>query len=331
MDNKQMMKAVICTRYGAPEVLQVQEVERPQPAVGEILIRIEAAAVTTAGLINRKGQPYFTRIFNGLRRPKKNILGMEFSGEVVAVDREVMEFQIGDQLFGLTGLRLGANGQFICLPQQAAITKKARNQNFAAAAAIIEGGLTALNFLKHKAKIQPGQKVLIYGASGSVGTASVQLAKYFGAHVTGVCSTANLEMVESLGADQVIDYTCQDFTRNGSSYDIIFDTVGKRSFPQCRNSLTPNGTYLAAAGLSTIFYMLWTAVFSRKKAILSTTYLRSTSILREDIKFLKDLIKAGAIKAVIDRSYPMEQAAQAHRYVETGRKRGNVILVLHNK
>jgi len=197
-------------------------------------------------------------------------------------------------------------------------------------AAVIEGGLTALNFLKNKGKIQHGQKVLIYGASGAVGTASIQAAKYFGAEVTAVCSTTNVEMVKSLGADTVIDYTKEDFIKNGQTYDIIFDTVGKRPFPQCKNSLKQKGIYLAASGLSTVFHMLWTSFFSRKKAILTATYVRSTKAIKQDLIFLKELVEAGEIKPVVDRRYLLEQTAEAHTYVETGRKKGNVIISMNN-
>jgi NADPH:quinone reductase-like Zn-dependent oxidoreductase len=201
------------------------------------------------------------------------------------------------------------------MPEDGALLIKPANMSYEEAAAVVEGGLTALNFLKNKAIIQPGQKVLIYGASGSVGTASIQVAKYFGAKVTGVCSTANLELVKSLGADKVIDYTKEDFTKNGQTYDIIFDTVGKRSFSRCKGSLTQTGVYLDAAGLATIFPMLWTSMFGSKKAILALTYVRTAREVTKDLIFLKELIEAGKIQAVIDRRYPLEQTAEAHRYV----------------
>ena len=320
------MKAIVCTKYGAPEVLELQEVEKPQPKDNEVLIKIHAAAVTAAGLIGRKGVPVFTRIFSGLTKPKKSILGMELAGEVEAIGKNVTSYQEGEAIFGLTGLALGANAEYKSLPEDAAVIAKPANTSYEQAVAVIEGGLTALNFLKNKGKIKEGQKVLIYGASGSVGTASVQIAKYLGAEVTGVCSAANLELVKSLGTDTVIDYNREDFTQNDQTYDIIFDTVGKRSFPACKDSLKPDGIYLDAAGLSTVFYMLWTSLFGRKKAILTATYLRPVQDLKQDLSLLKELVEAGVIKPVIDRSYPLERTVEAHRYVETGRKKGNVVI-----
>ncbi|VAW34439.1 Bifunctional protein: zinc-containing alcohol dehydrogenase; quinone oxidoreductase (NADPH:quinone reductase); Similar to arginate lyase [hydrothermal vent metagenome] len=322
------MKAIVCTTYGPPEVLQLQEVAKPVPTDNEVLIKVHAAAATAAGLTGRKGEPFFTRLFTGLTKPKKNILGMELAGEIEAVGKDVKLFKAGDQVFGLTGVSLGANAEFRCLPEEATLLTKPANMSYEESVAVVEGGLTALNFLRNKANIQPGQKVLIYGASGSVGTASVQIAKQFGAEVTGVCSTTNLELVKSLGADEVIDYTKEDFTENDETYDIIFDTVGKRSFSQCKGSLTPKGIYLDAAGVATIFPMLWTSMFGSKKAILAATYLRPASKITKDLIFLKELIEAGKIQAVIDRRYPLEQTAEAHRYVETGRKKGNVVITL---
>lgn len=322
------MKAIVCTKYGKPEVLQLQEVVKPSPKEDEVLVKIRAAAVTTAGMIGRKGRPLFTRLISGLRKPKKNILGMELAGEIEAVGENVYLFHKGDQVFGLTGITLGSNAEYKTLSKEAALIAKPDNLTFEESAAVIEGGLTALNFLKSRAGIRAGQKVLIYGASGSVGTASIQVAKYYGAEVTGVCSTTNMEMVRSLGADKVIDYTKEDFTQNGTTYDIIFDTLGKRSFLKCKNSLKPEGIYLAAAGLSTVFHMIWTGLFSRKKAILSATYMRPTIELKKDLILLKKLVESGLVKPVIDQLYPLEKTADAHSYVETGRKRGNVVLTL---
>jgi NADPH:quinone reductase-like Zn-dependent oxidoreductase len=324
-----MMKAIVCTKYGAPDVLQLQEVEKPVPKDNEVLIKIHAAAATAAGLIGRKGEPFFVRFFMGLTKPKKNILGQEIAGEIEAVGKDVKLFKEGDQVFGLTGIALGAHAEFKCMPEDGALLIKPANMSYEEAAAVVEGGLTALNFLKNKANIQRGgQKVLIYGASGSVGTASIQVAKYFGAEVAGVCSTANLELVRSLGADKVIDYTKEDFTKTGQTYDIIFDTVGKRSFSRCKGSLTPEGVYLDAGSAATIFPMLWTSMFGSKKAILALTYVRPAREITKDLIFLKELIEAGKIHAVIDRRYPLEQTAEAHRYVETGRKKGNVVITV---
>ncbi len=322
------MKAAICTKYGAPEVLKVIEIKKPIPKDNEILIKIHTAAVTTAGLIGRTGIPYFTRLFSGLAKPRKSILGMEFSGEIEAIGKQVNLFKNGDTIFGLTGMSLGANAEYKCLTEDAAITKQPINTDHKASVAVIEGGLTALHFLRNKGNIQPGDKILINGASGSVGTASIQIAKYFGAEVTGVCSTQNIALVKSLGADHVIDYTKKDFTKTGRTYDVIFDTLGKRSFLSCRQALNPNGKFLDSNGLSTVFHMLWTSLFSNKKAILATTYTRSKISLKTDLIYLKALVETGKIKPVIDRCYPLIKIIEAHSYVETGHKKGNVILMI---
>lgn len=323
------MKAIVCTKYGTPDVLQLQEVTKPVPNDHEVLIKVHTATATAAGLAGRTGKPLFARLFSGLTKPKKNILGIELAGEIAAVGKDVTQFQEGDQVFGMTGATTpGAYAEFKCMPQDGALATKPTAMTYEEAAAVVEGGLTALNFLHNTAKIQRGQSVLIYGASGAVGTASIQVAKYLGANVTGVCSTANLEMVKSLGADAVIDYTKEDFTQNGQTYDVIFDTVGKRSFAQCKDSLTSNGIYLDAGNAATIWPMLWTSLFGRKKAILAATYVRSASAIKQDLLFLKELIQDNKIRAVIDRCYPLAQTAEAHRYVETGRKKGNVVITV---
>lgn len=331
------MKAIVCTKYGAPDVLQLQEVEKPVLKDNEVLIKVHAATATTAGLNGRKGEPFIGRFFMGLTKPKKDILGQELAGQIEAVGKDVKLFKVGDQVFGNTGFAFGAHAEFACLPENGALSIKPFNMTYEESAAIVEGGLTALNFFR-KGNIRSGQKVLIYGASGSVGTASIQIAKYFGAEVTGVCSTANLEMVKSLGADIVIDYTQEDFTKNGHTYDIIFDTVGKRSFSLCKGSLTQKGAYLDAGKMTTIFPMLWTSLLGSlpgrqagKKAILAATYVRPAREITKDLICLKELIEAGKIQSVIDRRYPLEQVAEAHRYVETGRKKGNVVITMkHN-
>ena len=322
------MKAIVCTRYGAPDVLQLQEVEKPVPKDNEVLIKVQAATATTSGLSGRIGKPFFARLFTGLTKPKKNILGIELAGEIEAVGKDVTLFKEGYQVFGHTGLALGAYAEFICLPEDAALVMKPTNKTYEESVAVVEGALTALHFFRDKGNIQSGQKVLIYGASGSVGTAAIQVAKYFGAEVTGVCSATNLELVKSLGADMVIDYTKEDFTKNGQTYDIIFDTVGKSSFSRCKGSLKQKGVYLDAGKLATIFLMLWTSKFSRKKAIIKATYVRSARKITKDLVFVKELIESGKIQSVIDRRYPLEQTAEAHRYVETGHKKGNVVITV---
>lgn len=297
-----------------------------------MLIRIYAAVVTAADCAARKGEPFFGRVAFGLTRPKKKILGTEFAGEIEAVGKEVKRFREGDQVYAATGLGFGAHTEYICLPEEGTLAIKPANMTYEEAAGACEGVLTALPFLRDRGQIRSGQKVLVNGASGAVGTYAVQLAKYFGAEVTGVCSTRNLELVKSLGAEEVIDYTQEDFTKNGLTYDIIFDAVAKSSFSRCKNSLTPEGVYLLTVpGLPVLLQMLWTSRFGRKKAKIMFASMRPPGEKTKDLIFLKELCEAGKIKSVIDRTYPLEQAAEAHRYVETGHKRGNVLITVeHN-
>ncbi len=327
------MKAIVYTEYGPPDVLQLKEVEKPIPMDDDVLVKIYATVVTALDCGSRKGVPLFGRIVTGLLKPKLNIMGFELAGEIEAVGKDVKLLKEGDQVYGGTTLSLGAYAEYICLPEEGPVAIKPANMTYEEAVAIVEGALTALPFFRDNANIQSGQNVLINGASGSIGTAAVQIAKHFETEVTGVFSTTNLEMVKSLGADKVIDYTKEDFTKSGQTYDIVFDILGKTSFSRSKSSLKQKGRYLSAAppSLSYILQVLWTSRIGSKKAILALTGLRSSSEKAKDLVILKELIEAEKLKAVIDRRYPLEQTAEAHRYVEKGHKKGNVVItVAHN-
>ncbi|MFS1514268.1 NAD(P)-dependent alcohol dehydrogenase [Chengkuizengella sp. SCS-71B] len=318
------MKAIVYQKYGSPNVLKIKEVEKPSPKDNEILIRIYETIVTSTDCISRRGTPFIIRFFNGFIKPKNSMLGHYPSGEVEAVGKNVKLFKKGDQVFGFSRDSLGAHAEYKCLPEEGIIGLKPTNMTYGEAAAVLYGGLTALIFLRDKIKIQKGQKMLIVGAAGGIGTFAVQLAKYYGAEVTGVCSTKNLDLVKSLGADHVIDYTTKDFAKNGNTYDYIFDTVGKSSFLRCKSSLKQNGVYLLTIPtLSIMLQMLWTSKFGSKKAVFAATSFAWT---QNDLNLLKGLIESGKLKSVIDRSYPMEQISEAHKYVETGHKKGNVVI-----
>ena len=319
------MKAIVYPKFGPPDVLELQEVAKPIPKDDEVLVKIVATTVAAEdpGMRQSPG-------LNGFGKPKKPILGFYLAGTVETVGKDVTRFKIGDAVYGNTGLGLlSTYAEYICMPEDGALVPKPDNISFAEATAVPNGVLTALPFLRDKANIQPGHEALINGASGAVGTAAVQLAKHFGAEVTGVCSTGNVAMVRSLGADRVIDYTQEDFTQTGHTYDIIFDAVGKSSFAQCKGSLTKSGIYLTTVPSPTIvFQTLWTSLTGGQKVKFATTGLRKSTAKLQDLLFANELIEAGKITAVIDRTYPLAQMADAHRYVETGRKKGNVVIIV---
>lgn len=320
------MKAAVYTKYGPPEVLKIKKIEKPTPQDNEILVKVHATSVTSGDTRVRGFRVplsfwFFARIVLGFRGPKTKILGGELAGEIESVGKDVKNFKKGDQVFAYPGHHGGGYAEYTCLEEDSAVAIKPSNLKFKEAAAVPFGGNTALHFLK-QAKLQKGQKVLIYGASGSVGTYAVQLAKYFGAEVTGVCSTVNIDLVKSLGADKVIDYNKDDFSKNGEIYDVIMDAVGKAPISACMRSLKGEGIYLqVVADPATSIKMKWAGMNSSKILIGGTAIPES-----ENLMFLKELIEAGKIKPVIDRIYPLEQIVDAHRYADKGHKKGNVVI-----
>ncbi|HXV43975.1 MAG TPA: NAD(P)-dependent alcohol dehydrogenase, partial [Anaerolineae bacterium] len=321
---------IVYTKYGSPDVLQLKELEKPIPKDNEILIRVCATTVETTDAIFRQGTTFAARLFTGLLKPKFTIPGGEFAGEIEAVGKDVIRFKEGDRVLG-SSFSFGAYAEYICLPEDGVLAIKPDNLTYEEAVSIHPGALTALPNLRDAANIQSGQKVLINGASGSIGTSAVQLAKYFGAEVTGVCSTANVDLVKSLGADVVIDYKKEDFTKTGQTYDIIFDTVGKSSFSRCKGALKQGGVYLTTVLTPAILsQMLWTSKFGSKKAMIVFAGLRSASEKNEDLAFCLELVETGALKPIIDQCYPLEQIAEAHQYVDKGHKKGSVVITLEH-
>jgi NADPH:quinone reductase-like Zn-dependent oxidoreductase len=316
------MKAVVCDRYGPPEVLRLSDVERPAPGADQVLIRIRATTVNRSDTETRRGSPPVARLLTGLRRPRHRILGSELAGVIEAAGPAVTEFNAGDEVFGVKAWTFGAHAEFVCMRASAALAHKPAGVGFEEAAAVCDGVILALMGLR-PADVRKGRSILVYGASGSIGTAAVQLSRYFGADVTAVCGTKNLDLVRSLGAEQVIDYTREDFTANGQAYDVIFDAVGKHSFGRCRDSLNPGGIYLATDGLRNLLLAQWTR-FGDKKVIFPIP----PRYTKQDVLFLKGLLEAGQYRAVIDRRYPLAEVVEANRYVDTEQKTGNVVLTV---
>jgi NADPH:quinone reductase-like Zn-dependent oxidoreductase len=322
------MRGVVATRYGPPDVLHIEEVAKPIPDDDEVLIQIRATIVGPPDSAAREGTPLPIRFFSGLRRPNA-IPGDVFAGEIESVGRNVARFAPGDAVFGTAAPGSGAHAQYLCLPEDGALAIMPSNLTYSEAAAVCDGGLTAMEFLKAHANIRAGKSILVNGASGSVGTAAVQIAKEMGATVTGVCSTTNAELVQSLGADSVIDYTQTDFTTTGETYDVIFDAVGKRSYSACKDSLNTGGRYLTTVlSVGILLQMVWTRLFGNKRAIFAATGLASTNTKRGHLVALRDLVEAGTFRPVIDREYSLDDIAEAHRYVDTGHKTGSVVVTV---
>lgn len=320
------MKAVVYTEYGAPEVLSLQDVEKPTPGDNEVLIRVMATTVTAADGMMRRGDTAMSRVILGLRRPRRRFrtMGLELAGRIEQIGRDVTRFREGDRVFGFTGFSVGAYAEFACMPENGSLARLPGNVSYEEAASLVDGPTTALYFLRDRARVRRGDKVLVIGASGSIGTAAVQLARHFGAKVTAVCSGGNEELVRSLGAHEVVDYTRQDFTQNGERYDVIFDTVGRSSFFRCKGSLRDGGRYLLTVGGPRHYFLdLWTRLFSRKRLI------HGMSIHKNDaLRQVRELVEAGELRPVIDRRYPLAGIPEAHAYVDRGHKKGNVVVAV---
>ncbi|AEV31313.1 Zn-dependent oxidoreductase, NADPH:quinone reductase [Owenweeksia hongkongensis DSM 17368] len=324
------MKAIVATGYGSPSVFQLQNVNQPTLKPNEVLVKIKNTTVTQADAMMRTGKPYIGRLMLGLFKPKHQIWGTSFSGIVEAVGSEVSTFKPSQRVFGENIESFGAYAEYITVPADGTVMPLPDNISFEDAAGMGDGPVTSLNFLRNvSGGIKPGQKVLINGASGALGTAAVQLAKQFGAEVTGVCSTRNIGLVKSLGADHVVDYTKHDFTQNGKTYDVIYDTVGKRSFKDCKRVLAENGQYLSPVlDLGLLFQMMWTSAFSSKKAKFAATGMLKSPEIKEMLAELIDIIRQGRLKTIIDRQYPLEKVSEAHTYVSAGHKKGNVVIAV---
>jgi len=322
------MRAIISTKYGGPEVLQLQTVDKPIPKENEVLVKIHAASITTAETMMRTGYPIIGRLFLGLTKPKNAISGTGFSGKVVAVGEKVSQYNIGDNVFGESLDTFGTYAEYVCIKVDGIIAIKPENISFEEAAVAGDGAITSWNFLQELTQLKAGQSILINGASGSLGTAAVQIAKHLGAEVTGVCSTKNIEMVKSLGADEVIDYTRKDFTNNENTYDFIYDTVGKSSFSKCKKSLKEKGAYISPVlGINLLLQMLFTSIFGNKKAKFSATGALPKEKIISFLHEIKMLLATGKLKLIIDKRYDLEDLVEAHRYIDKGHKKGNLVIV----
>ena len=322
------MKAIVHTKHGPPDVLQLKEVEKPSPKDNELLIKIHATTVNRTDCGFLRAKPFIVRFFSGLIKPRRTSLGNEFAGKIEAVGKDVTSFKVGDKVFGYNDDDFGAHAEYMTTPEEGSVTTMPANMSYEEAAPSTEGAHYALSHIR-KANTQSGQSILINGATGAIGSAAVQLVKYFGADVTAVCNTKNMALVKSLGADEVIDYSKEDFTKNGQTYDVVFDAVGKSSFRRCKALLKPSGIYMSTElgfFAQNPFLAMWTSIFGSKKVIFPIPKSR-----KEDVLLFKELIEAGKYKPVIDRRYSLEQIAEATRYVETGQKTGNVVITVeHN-
>ena len=325
------MKAIIANAYGNHKVLQLKEVEIPEPGDNEVLVKVHACSATRADAMMLTGKPYIARLFTGIRKPKHSIPGTGFAGEVVSAGNKVSTFKTGDKVFGETTLGFSTNAEYVTVPEDGVIMHKPVNMSYADAAPLCDGHLTSINFLKEIGEIKSGQKVLINGASGSLGIAAVQLAKYFGAEVTGVCSSANIGIVKTMGADYAIDYKSEDFTKSEKRYDLVYDTVGKSSFSKSKKVLSKQGIYISPVlKFSLLLQMMRTSVFGNKKAKFGASGLKADGELRELLAELVEIFKTGKLKTLIDRQFPLEKVAQAHKYIATGHKKGNVVIIVES-
>lgn len=322
------MKAMVATGYGSPEVLQLQEIKKPYPNANEVLVKVMTASATTADTLMRTGKPYISRLFLGLNKPKKSIPGTGFSGTIESIGENVLNFNIGDRVFGGTFLDFGTNAEYLTISEKGVILVMPENLSFTEAANFCDGHITSLNFLKEIAQLKRGQKILINGASGALGNAAVQIAKYLGASITAVCSGKNAGLVKSLGADAVIDYQKEDFTKSKVKYDIVYDTIGKSSFRKCKGILKEKGIYLSPVlKFSLLLQIIITKFIGRKKVMFQATGTNSIPKLKSLLIELTEMYKNGNLKIVLDRQFPLEKLTQAHKYIESGHKKGNIVIV----